>query len=209
VPDALYVPVNLAAAGLAVAALRRAGVTWRDLGLARERMKSGLRLGGLTIIPIAASVAVGLALPWTRDFFRDTTIVSASTAEAAYTLLLRIPFGTALAEELIFRGALLGLFLQRHRPWVAALMSSAVFGLWHVLPTLNSLETNPGAAATTGSVLLQIAAVAFVVVSTGVAGAFFCALRLRSGSVLAPWLTHTAFNSLGYLGSRITGLLPK
>ncbi len=209
VPDALYVPVNLAAAALALIAARRAGVSWRDLGLARDRMRSGLRLGALTVIPIAAVVAAGLALPWTRDFFRDTTIVSASTAEAGYTLFLRIPFGTALAEELIFRGALLGLYLRRHRPWVAVLMSSAVFGFWHVLPTLDSLGTNPGAAATASSVVLRIAAVAFVVLSTGVAGAFFCALRLRSGSVLAPWLTHTAFNSLGYLGSRIAGRLPR
>ena len=135
IPSELYVPVNLAAAGAAVAAAHALGASWRDLGLARDRIKAGLRLGGITLIPIAAAVALGLAIPWTRDFFRDTTITGASTAEAVYTLLLRIPFGTAMSEELIFRGALLGLYLQRHRPWVAVVMSSAVFGLWHVLPT--------------------------------------------------------------------------
>jgi membrane protease YdiL (CAAX protease family) len=207
VPNELYVPVNLAAAGAAVAAAHALGASWRDLGLARDRMTAGLRLGGLTLLPIAAVVALGLAIPWTREFFRDTTIVDASTAEAVYTLLLRIPFGTALAEELIFRGALLGLFLQRHRPWVAVALSSAVFGLWHVLPTLGSLDTNPGAAATAGSVLLQAGAVALVVLATGLAGAVFSWLRLRSGSILAPWLTHTGFNSIGYLGSRLEGLL--
>jgi hypothetical protein len=31
----------------------------------------------------------------------------------------------------------------------------------------------------------------------------------RSGSILAPWLTHTGFNSIGYLGSRLEGLLSK
>lgn len=207
VPNELYVPVNLAAAGAAVAAAHALGASWRDLGLARDRMTAGLRLGGLTLLPIAAVVALGLAIPWTREFFRDTTIVDASTAEAVYTLLLRIPFGTALAEELIFRGALLGLFLQRHRPWVAVALSSAVFGLWHVLPTLSSLDTNPGAAATAGSVLLQAGAVALVVLATGLGGAVFSWLRLRSGSILAPWLTHTGLNSIGYLGSRLEGLL--
>lgn len=207
VPSELYVPVNLAAAGAAVAAVRAAGASWRDLGLARDRMVAGLKLGALTVVPIAAAVAVGLALPWTRAFFRDTTILEASTAEAAYTLLLRIPFGTALAEELIFRGALLGFFLQHRRPWVAVLMSSAVFGVWHVLPTLSSLDTNPGAAATAGNALLQAGSVAAVVLATGVAGALFCYLRLRSGSVLAPWLTHTAFNSSGYVGTRLAGRL--
>ena len=209
IPGELYVPVNLAAAGAAIAAAHALGTGWRDLGLARDRVKAGLRLGGITLIPIAAAVALGLAIPWTRDFFRDTTIVGASTAEAVYTLLLRIPFGTALSEELIFRGALLGLYLQRHRPWVAVVMSSAVFGLWHVLPTINSLGTNPGASGTAGNLLAQAGAVAFVVVATGVAGSIFSWLRLRSGSILAPWLTHTGFNSIGYLGSRLEGLLFK
>jgi membrane protease YdiL (CAAX protease family) len=209
VPDEFYVPVNLAAGVAAVAAVHALGAGWRDLGLARDRMTAGLKLGGLTLIPIAAAVALGLAVPWTRDFFRDATIVGASTAEALYTVLLRIPFGTALSEELIFRGALLGLYLQRHRPWVAALLSSLVFGVWHVLPTLGSLETNPGAAAAQDSLWLQAGAVAFVVVATGVAGMFFSWLRLRSGSILAPWLTHTGFNAIGYLGGRLEGLLSR
>ena len=177
IPSELYVPVNLAAAGAAVAAAHALGTSWRDLGLARDRVKAGLKLGGITLIPIAAAVALGLAIPWTRDFFRDTTITGASTAEAVYTLLLRIPFGTAMSEELIFRGALLGLYLQRHRPWVAVVMSSAVFGLWHVLPTINSLGTNPGVSGTAGNLLAQAGAVAFVVVATGVAG---CVLQLAA-----------------------------
>jgi membrane protease YdiL (CAAX protease family) len=209
VPSELYVPVNLAAGVAAVAAAHALGVSWRDLGLARDRVKAGLKLGGLTLVPIAVAVTLGLAIPWTRDFFRDTTIVNASTAEALYTLLLRIPLGTAMAEELIFRGALLGLYLQQHRPWVAVVLSSLVFGAWHVLPTLNSLDTNPGAAGAAGSLALQAGAVALVVLATGVAGAFFSWLRLRSGSIVAPWLTHTGFNSIGYLGSRLEGLLSR
>jgi membrane protease YdiL (CAAX protease family) len=209
VPSELYVPVNLAAGITACATAHALGASRRDLGLARDRMLAGLKLGGLTLIPVAAAVGLGLAIPWTRDFFRDTTIVDASTPEAAYTVLLRIPFGTAMAEELIFRGALLGLFLQRHRPWVAALLSSLVFGVWHVLPTLNTLGTNPGASATQDNPLLQAGAVALVVLATGVAGMFFSWLRLRSGSILAPWLMHTGFNAIGYLGSRLEGLLSK
>jgi membrane protease YdiL (CAAX protease family) len=84
-----------------------------------------------------------------------------------------------------------------------------VFGVWHVLPTLNSLGTNPGASAASGSVLLQAGAVALVVLATAVAGMFFSWLRLRSGSILAPWLMHTGFNAIGYLGSRLEGLLSK
>ncbi len=94
--------MNLAAGCAAVAAAHALGADWRDRGLARDRITTGLKLGGLTLIPIAAVVGVGLGLPWTREFFRDKTILSASTAQAAYTVLLRISFGTAMAEELIF-----------------------------------------------------------------------------------------------------------
>jgi membrane protease YdiL (CAAX protease family) len=45
--------------------------------------------------------------------------------------------------------------------------------------------------------------------AANVAGGFFGWLRLRSGSILAPWLTHIGFNSIGYLGSRLEGLLSK
>lgn len=55
----------------------------------------------------------------------------------------RIPRGTALGEEAMFRGALLGLFLRRHTRPTAVLASSTRFGLWHVLPTLDTLDANP------------------------------------------------------------------
>ncbi len=43
----------------------------------------------------------------------------------------------------MFRGALLGLFLRRHTRPTAVLASSTRFGLWHVLPTLDTLDANP------------------------------------------------------------------
>jgi membrane protease YdiL (CAAX protease family) len=206
VPTAAYAPVNVAVAGLAVLAVHGLGVSWRDLGLARDRMLAGLRLGGLWLLPVAAGVAVAVALPATRGWFLDETILEAGTAQMLYTLLVKIPFGTALAEELIFRGALLGLFLRRHRPRVAVALSSALFGLWHVVSTAGRLDTNQAADTATG--WEQVAIVAGAVLFTAAAGVFFGWLRLRSGSVLAPWLTHTGVNLLAYGGARVAGRLP-
>jgi membrane protease YdiL (CAAX protease family) len=205
VPAAAYAPVNLAAAGVAIALARRLGVDWRDLGLARDRMLGGLRLGALWLLPVAAGVAIAVALPATRGWFLDETILEAGAGQVLYALLVKIPFGTALAEELIFRGALLGLFLQRHRPWVAVALSSVVFGLWHVVSTAGRLDTNQ--AADTASGWEQAGIVAGAVVVTAVAGLFFGWLRLRSGSVLAPWLTHTGVNMLAFGGARAAGRL--
>jgi membrane protease YdiL (CAAX protease family) len=46
--------------------------------------------------------------------------------------------------------------------------------------------------------------VAGAAVATAVGGLFFCLLRIRSGSTVAPIVAHTATNSLGILASAAT-----
>ncbi|MBU1671296.1 MAG: CPBP family intramembrane metalloprotease [Actinobacteria bacterium] len=206
-PELSHVPVNVAAAGLAVFLANRAGASMDDMGLDPSRLASGLKLGLLTVAPIAAAVAVGLAVPWTREFFLDSDVVGASGARSIYELLVRIPLGTALAEELIFRGALMGVFLKRRSPLVAALLSSAVFGVWHISPTLQSLSTNAGAARAATGFWAGLGIVSGVVAVTAAAGAGLAWLRLRSGSIVAPWIAHTCLNSFAWLGGRIANVM--
>jgi len=202
VPEALYVPVNLAAACTAVALAHRAGAGWDDLGLARARLGSGARWGLLSAIPIAAVVATGVALTLTRPYFVEARFADMTAAALLYQLLVRIPLGTALSEELIFRGGLLGYYGRRHPFWRAALMSSFVFGLWHILPSLGSVSSN-AAGETLSSTAARAAGVAGTVVATGAAGLVFCWLRKRSGSVLAPVITHASLNGLAVLGGLV------
>lgn len=203
-PDFSHVPANLAAAAAAVYLASLAGVSLEDMGLERSRLAPGLKAGLYSVAPIAAAVAVGVALPWSRRFFLDGDVVNASTGRALYEMLVRIPLATALAEELIFRGALLGLFLQRHEPRAAVAFSSTVFGLWHISPTLQSIVSNPaaGSAAASGA-WARLGIVAGLVAATAAAGAVFAWLRLKSGSIAAPWIAHTSLNSLSYLGGRV------
>ncbi len=205
VPEAAYVPVNLAFACTAVLTVRGLGVGWRDLGLARDRMAAGLRLGALWLLPIVAGVAVVVAIPATRSWFLDDTVLKAGTGESLYRLLLRIPFGTALAEELIFRGALLGLFLKHHRPWVAVALSAIAFGLWHVVSTLGRIDLNQAAAG--AGAWERVGIVASAVLFTAAAGLWFGWLRLHSGSLLAPWLAHAGTNTLAFGAAKIAGRL--
>ena len=75
--------------------------------------------------------------------------------------------------------------------------SAAVFGLWHIRPTLGALAANDlagGPLARTGAVLLAC-------LGTAAAGVLFAGLRQRSGSLLAPALLHLATNSLGLLAA--------
>jgi membrane protease YdiL (CAAX protease family) len=95
---------------------------------------------------------------------------------------------------------LLGVFLRRTSPWRAAGWSSALFGLWHVLPSIGIESKNPVLEDLFGGGAAWAAVVA-AVVGTALAGMVFCFLRLRSGSLVAPVLLHIATNSLGFVVS--------
>ena len=74
-------PANLAVAGLSVLAGRRWGVPAADMGLARDRVVRGLRVGLAASAPVVAVVVLGALLPATRRFFLDER---ATTGEAGY-----------------------------------------------------------------------------------------------------------------------------
>jgi uncharacterized protein len=203
VPSPAYVPANLAAAGLALAAGRRARVPAADLGLDPGRAGRGLRVGLGAAVPVVAAVAAGAALPATRRWFRDERATTGGTGRALYHTLVRIPLGTAVAEETIFRGALLGMLLQRHPTVRAAAVSSVLFGCWHVLPTLDTLALNPlgervgdDPARTGGAVVASVAV-------TAAAGLGFSWLRLRADSLVAPVVVHAALNSSAFAAARL------
>jgi uncharacterized protein len=207
VPSPAYVPANLAAAGLSLAAARRAGVSAAELGLDRQRAGRGLRVGLAAAAPLVAVVAIGAALPATRRFLVDDRRATTGGARyALYHTLVRIPLGTAVAEEALFRGALLGLLTQRHPRARAVAVSSALFGCWHVLPTLDTLALNPlgatvGDRAGTGGAVLASVAV------TALAGLGFSWLRFRGDSVVAPVVAHAALNSSAFAAARLVSRL--
>ena len=81
-------------------------------------------------------------------------------------------------------------------PWRASLITSALFGLWHIEPTLHTMRDNravAGAAASTGGEVLVVFGAITV---TFAAGLVFCWLRLRSRSLVAPVMAHAAVNGL-------------
>jgi len=180
----------------------RAGCSRADLGIRAQDLRSGLRVGlGAATVAIGA-VALGAALPATRRFFADRRVREVGRAEAVYHVAVRIPLATALAEELLFRGALLALFRQRRSPAAAVLGTSLLFGAWHVLPTIDHYHGNPASALVTDPGRGQRLAVLATMLSTTGAGGVFAWLRLRSHSVLAPALAHAAVNVSAYLAGR-------
>ncbi len=202
IPGVAYVPANLGAAALSVIAARNCGVSGADLGMRPDRLVTGIRIGLMAALPAAGVVALGAAVPATRRFFQDERARGGSARHVLFETLVRIPLGTALAEEVLFRGSLLGLFMQRHSPAAAASMSSILFGVWHVLPTLHTLRLNPAGAFAHRDPKHLGGAILGAVASTALAGYGLAWLRLRSGSLAAPAVAHACLNASAYLAAR-------
>jgi len=190
-----YVVWNAAMAALLLVLARVAGLTWCELGLHRLRMRRGAQVGAVAAASVAVCYALALALPATRTAFLDAR-AAGSLGGALFVALVRIPVGTALLEETAFRGVLPALVGGGW--WRANLVSSALFGLWHVLPALSMSTTNAAFSAVFGGwgVLAQVA---IAVSWAAAAGVWLSALRRWGGHLVTPMLAHTATNSLGAL----------
>ena len=194
-----YVVANLAATGALVAVARAGRLSWADLGLARQAVPAGLRWGGACFAVVACGYGAALVVPGLRPLLDDARVTGLDGGQVAYQVLLRIPVGTVLWEEVAFRGVLLAALGRVASLPAATAASAAVFGIWHVRPTLGALSVNHLAEGP----VLRALAVVLACLFTGAAGALFSWLRLRSGSLLAPALLHLATNTLGTLSAAV------
>jgi membrane protease YdiL (CAAX protease family) len=199
------VPANLAAGIGAVALARRAGLSWSELGLAPADGGRGLRAGAVATAPLVGAVVLGVGLPVTRKLFVDERVLSATRREALFDVLVRIPIATAVAEELLFRSALLGVASRRRSQAAAVVGTSLVFGAWHVAPALHGYRANAAGADLVAPVGGAAAAVVGTVAVTAGAGVALTVLRLRSRSVVAPIVAHAALNTIAFLAARWAG----
>jgi uncharacterized protein len=182
---------------LLVVLARRAGLSWDELGMSRRNLAKGGAYAAAAVAVVAIGYAAATLLPITRAAFLDVRY-HLPAGRAMVSAFVVVPLGTVLLEEIAFRGVLLAL-VHRHRgmAW-ATVVSSVLFGLWHILPSLRLGRANSAMAASVGpgphgQVLAILVAVAF----TTLAGLILCELRRRSGSLLAAAGLHWATNGLG------------
>ncbi|KAF3469893.1 CPBP family intramembrane metalloprotease [Streptomyces sp. Tu 3180] len=185
---------------LLLGVLRRAGGTWADAGLGPGTLARGARWALAMMGLVGVVYLAGALLPATRTLFEDRRYDGMSASELAVRVLVLVPVGTVLVEEIAFRGVLYGLVRRARGAVRATTVSSLLFGLWHVLPSLHLATAKPALTAVSGDAVLGAApVVAATVLFTAAAGVLFCELRRRSGSLLAPMGLHWAVNAFGYV----------
>lgn len=188
VPGAWHLAFNLGIGLFAVSVAVAAGLGTADLGLHRSTLGAGLRLGGAAFTLVTVVVLLlGLAGALTDDR------AGVSTGSMLVRVLVVIPLGTVLVEELAFRGTLHALLDRVGGPrwtWVAGAL---LFGLWHVFPAWRG-----GSVDTDLAEVGRVATTAATLAATTVAGVVFVWLRVRSDSLVAPVLAHLATNSVTF-----------
>ena len=200
--DVWHIPFNLGILAVALLIARRAGTTWTSMGLRTDRLGRGVAVGGIVMAVIAIGMVIAIAIPDTRELFRDDRVIENSVGWVLFQALLRIPLATALYEEVLFRGIVFGMLARRNSPLVAALWTSVLFGFWHILPTLDTLETNPAGDLFSGIVGLIIAVLG-AVGGTMLAGLGFLWIRLFANSTAAPVLAHIGTNSFAMIAALV------
>ncbi|MEE4024571.1 CPBP family intramembrane glutamic endopeptidase [Gordonia sp. PKS22-38] len=200
----LAVPLG---AVIVVGVARLVGLQWREMGLSRGELRSGVPYAVAAVVAVFGIVTVAVAIPATRQFFLSDRFDSATAA--LFAALVTIPLQTVLPEELLFRGVLQGSLGRLFGVRTTLGLGAAAFGLWHVGSSMGLTEGNEGLRSVLGSGAIgQILGIAGAVAATTAAGFVFGWLRHRTTSLLAPVALHWALNATGAVGAAVAWHLP-
>ncbi len=169
-----------------------------EVGVSMSTLLNGLLYGGVAYAVISLVIAMTVLFPHTRGFFKDDRAISLNIRQLLYKALVNIPIGTVLLEEVVFRGVMLTLLMQQTSTEWAIVISSAFFGLWHILPAIASLKANEQLRKMKYAALIVILGTVF---ATFLAGVGLSILKVMSGSLIAPLMAHYAINSGSLIAS--------
>lgn len=160
---------------------------WRRDGHRSPRRTPGRavwRFGPAVVVIVVAAIAA----PWRPLEFPGARLIG-------------VVVGTALLEELIFRGAMLDMSDQVRSRVIGRLVPGVAFGLWHLIDAINDVGEHPSWGGLRSAVWIVGTVVAMALVSWCV----FEPFRRRDGTIVGPWLLHAAVNGsmivLGFGGA--------
>lgn len=175
-------------AGLLVWAFASARLTAAEAGLDPRNLRAsamfGLVLSVLAALPPVLFIA--LAPLFNGGAVEADGVTERSGAGLAFFLLVRQPLGTALFEEVAFRGVLYGAWLRVAGERAAFVATSAAFSLWHLViagrTVVESGVVDRGPAVVGG--------VAVTLAGLFAGGLVFAYLRWHTRSIAAAAVAH-------------------
>ena len=186
-----YVAAATATTAGLIAIAWKHGLSATELGLGLSTWAVGLAWSAAIVVVTGIVVGIAGGIPRLRKLFADDRVTDVSGVTTARRALLDIPFGTVLVEEFAFRSVMFALAVGVWGTTTAIVVTSVLFGLWHISP---SLEMHEAHAHTSGSPIPTILSTILV---TGLGGVGFALLRVWTGSLFPPAALHWAMNGSG------------
>ena len=140
-PQSHYLLWSFASSVVLIAIGLLDGNSFTDMGLGWWFYLSGFIWAATSIGVVTAFYVVVSLFKKTRQAFRDDSIGSLSAGKLAFQALVEVPFGTVLLEEIAFRAVLFSMLARRFGVVWAIVISSIMFGIWHVLPSIGDTRT--------------------------------------------------------------------
>jgi len=168
--------------------LRVSRLSLSQLGLGRANLWPSAAFGifvafALATVPVAF-IVVAPAL--TGEPIEYADVNDLSTGELMYRVAVSVPIGTALFEEIAFRGILYAKFQSLTGDRQALFYTSVVFGLWHVVITSRTVVESD----VVDNPFLVPPAILVGLAGTFVGGLVFGWLRWRTRHVAGPFVVH-------------------
>jgi uncharacterized protein len=143
-----HVAVGLGLAACLLVIARVQGLPAADLGLARSTWPAGLRWGTAAATLVGAAYALAYLITPVRQTLPESD--GEIGRAALWAVLVVIPLGTVLPEELAFRGLALALLGRRYGVLSGTLLSSGLFGLWRIGASLGGGPANAAIVGVVG-----------------------------------------------------------
>lgn len=175
-------------AALLAWALGRARLTVRDLGLSPRPVVGSALVGTLlsVVVAIPPVAFIALAPVFNGGPVEVEGLTGRSGAAMAYFLLFRQPVGTALFEEVAFRGVLYGVWRRVGGDRAALLATATTFSLWHVVITSSTVADS---GVVSNPTLVGLGVIVSLV-GLFVGGLIFAYLRWHTRSIAAAVMAH-------------------
>lgn len=193
-----FVGAGVVLSGVSLIAARALGLGAASLGLSRSGILRGSALG---LVAGGAIGAAGVGMIHLAPFVLGVPLVygavsSVSRDDLVRHLVLFLPLGAVIPEEVAFRGTLLGAMLRVWGPHVAVVAAAWTFALWHlVVAVLTVASTNLGQLSTP-----VVPGVLGALVVLFVGGIIIAVLRLTTGALASSIAAHWAFNAVILVG---------
>ncbi len=163
-----------------------------DIGFCRKNLGKSLLLG----LGLGCCIVVSFALIlWIRAYIglsiKGPLLPVNTLQNLLWRSIFRIPLGTALFEEMLFRGFTFGYIRKRFGGLKTILITSLLFALWHIVPAFKTVRGN----FEVGNFLLGGALWIVFLIGAFISGLAFGWVRYKGKHIAGCILAHAFINS--------------